>query len=133
MLPDYFFLPTCFNPSFFMDDDELIRETVGVLLDLLAFAADGDRALDMYRKAKESGAPYDVVIMDLTIPGGKGGRVTIRDLLAFDPSAKAIVSSGYSNDAIMSNYAQNGFVGVVVKPYTMDELDTELQRVLGKK
>jgi CheY-like chemotaxis protein len=110
---------------------------VGVLLDLLgyevAFAADGDRALDMYRKAKESGAPYDVVIMDLTIPGGKGGGVTIRDLLAFDPSAKAIVSSGYSNDAIMSNYAQNGFAGVVVKPYTMDELDTELQRVLGKK
>jgi PAS domain S-box-containing protein len=120
-----------------MDDDELIRETVGVLLDLLgyevAFAADGDRALDMYRKAKESGAPYDVVIMDLTIPGGRGGGVTIGDLLAFDPSAKAIVSSGYSNDAIMSNYAQNGFAGVVVKPYTMDELDAELQRVLGKK
>jgi CheY-like chemotaxis protein len=120
-----------------MDDDELIRETVGVLLDLLGyevgFAADGDRALDMYRKARESGAPYDVVIMDLTIPGGKGGGVTIRELLAFDPSAKAIVSSGYSNDAIMSNFAQNGFAGVVVKPYTMDELDAELRRVLGKK
>jgi PAS domain S-box-containing protein len=120
-----------------MDDDELVRETVGVLLDLLgyevAFAMDGDHALEMYRKAKGSGAPYDVIIMDLTIPGGKGGGATIRDLLEIDPAAKAIVSSGYSNDAIMANYAQNGFAGVVVKPYTMDELDAELRRVLGKK
>jgi len=99
----------------------------------VAFATDGDRALEMYRKAQGSGAPYDVVIMDLTIPGGKGDGVTIGELLAFDPSAKAIVSSGYSNDAIMANYAQNGFAGVVVKPYTMDEQYTELRRVLENK
>ncbi|MHB8846281.1 MAG: hybrid sensor histidine kinase/response regulator [Nitrospirota bacterium] len=119
-----------------MDDDELIRETVGVLLDMLGYRADvaddGDQALTMYRQAKQSGAPYDAVIMDLTIPGGKGGKEAIQDLLDIDPRAKAIVSSGYSTDAVMANYAQHGFAGIVVKPYTVDELGAELQRVLGR-
>ncbi len=119
-----------------MDDDALVRETAGMLLDLLGyegeFAADGDRALDMYRKAMSEGSPYKAVIMDLTIPGGKGGRSTIRQLLEIDPHARVIVSSGYSNDTIMSNYALHGFAGIVVKPYTLDELDAELQRVLKK-
>jgi PAS domain S-box-containing protein len=120
-----------------MDDDELIRETVGVLLDMLGYQADaaddGDRALTMYRQAQESGAPYDAVIMDLTIPGGKGGKDTIQQLLDIDPHARAIVSSGYSTDAVMANYARHGFAGIVVKPYTIDELGAELQRVLGRK
>ena len=71
--------------------------------------------------------------MDLTIRGGKGGKETIKELLEIDPSAKVIVSSGYSNDAVMANYRQNGFAGIIIKPYTMDELGDELQRVLGKK
>ncbi len=120
-----------------MDDDELVRETAGVLLGMLGyeadFAADGDTALDMYRRAMQSGAPYNAVIMDLTIPGGKGGRTTIGHLLEIDPAARAIVSSGYSTDAVMANYAQYGFVGIVVKPYTIDDLGRELQRVLGGK
>jgi PAS domain S-box-containing protein len=120
-----------------MDDDELIQETVGVLLDMLGYQAevadDGERALTMYRQAQESGAPYDAVIMDLTIPGGKGGREAIQQLLDMDPHAKAIVSSGYSTDAVMANYARHGFAGIVVKPYTIDELGAELQRVLGRK
>ncbi len=119
-----------------MDDDELIRETAGVLLDLLGYdadlAPDGDRALDMYRRAQQAGAPYAAVIMDLTVPGGKGGKATIRQLLEIDPQAKAIVSSGYSTDAVMATYAQHGFAGIVVKPYTIEDLGAELQRVLGK-
>jgi PAS domain S-box-containing protein len=119
-----------------MDDDELIRETVGVLLDMLGYQADvaddGDRALTMYRQAQESGTPYDAVIMDLTIPGGKGGKEAIQQLLAMDPHARAIVSSGYSTDAVMANYARHGFAGIVVKPYTIEELGAELQRVLGR-
>ncbi len=119
-----------------MDDDPFVRETAAVLLDLLGYRVDfanhGNQAIEMYRKAQQNGGPYDVVIMDLTIRGGKGGRETIKTLLEIDPAAKAIVSSGYSNDAVMANYRQNGFTGIIVKPYTMDELDDELKRVLGR-
>ena len=87
----------------------------------------------MYKQAKNSNSPYDVVILDLTIRGGKGGKDTIKELLAIDPNAKAIVSSGYSNDAVLANYAVNGFAGIIVKPYTMDELGDELRRVLSSK
>jgi len=120
-----------------MDDDDIVRETSGVMLNLLGyevdFAVDGTGAIDLYKKAREIGAPYDVVIMDLTIRGGKGGKETIKDLLALDPKARAIVSSGYSNDAILANYAQSGFAGIIVKPYTMDELSDELRRVMAQK
>ena len=126
-----------FGRILLMDDDEIVRETGGVLLGLLGydvdFAADGNRALEMYRKARVADKPYDVVIMDLTIRGGKGGKETIKDLLAIDPAAKAVVSSGYSNDAILSNYKQNGFAGIIIKPYTMDELGDELKKILSKK
>ena len=71
--------------------------------------------------------------MDLTIPGGRGGKDAIRDLLEIDPAAKAIVSSGYSNDAVMSNYGWYGFAGIIIKPYTMDELSEELQRIMGQE
>ncbi len=120
-----------------MDDDEIVRETAGVMLDLLGysvdFAMDGKSALEMYKKARSTNSPYDVVIMDLTIPGGRGGKDAIRDLLEFDPAAKAVVSSGYSNDAVMSNYAGYGFSGIIIKPYTMDELSEELQRIMGQE
>jgi PAS domain S-box-containing protein len=120
-----------------MDDDEIVRETAGVMLDLLGyavdFAADGNAAIEMYRKARSGKAPYDVVIMDLTIPGGRGGKEAIKDLLKIDPAAKAIVSSGYSNDAVMANYGGYGFAGIIIKPYTMDELSDELQRIMGQK
>ena len=120
-----------------MDDDEIVRETAGVMLDLLGyavdFAADGKAAVEMYRKAVASKNPYDVVIMDLTIPGGRGGKDAIRDLLEIDPAAKAIVSSGYSNDAAMSNYGWYGFAGIIIKPYTMDELSEEVRRVMGQE
>ena len=120
-----------------MDDDEIVRETAGIMLDLLGysvdFAAEGKTAVAMYKKARSSKTPYDVVIMDLTIPGGRGGKDAIRDLLEIDPAAKAIVSSGYSNDAVMANYGWYGFAGIIIKPYTMDELSEELQRIMGRE
>jgi PAS domain S-box-containing protein len=120
-----------------MDDDEIVRETAGVMLDLLGysvdFATDGKAAIEMFRKARARKTPYDVVIMDLTIPGGRGGKDAIKDLLEIDPAAKAIVSSGYSNDAVMSDYGLYGFAGIIIKPYTMDELSDELQRTMGQE
>ncbi len=117
-----------------MDDEELIRDTVGTMLGRIGYsvecALDGRQALQLYRKAKESGKPFDAVILDLTIPGGMGGKDAIRELLAFDPGVKAIVSSGYSSDPIMANYRQYGFSGVVAKPYKMNDLNKVLFKVL---
>ena len=70
--------------------------------------------------------------MDITVPGGMGGKEAIRKLLAIDPDVKAIVSSGYARDPIMSNYRQYGFVGVVPKPYNLEEMSRELHRVLAE-
>lgn len=98
-----------------------------------AKAEDGREAMDMYRKAKESGHPFDVVIMDLTIRGGMGGKETIKKLLSYDPAAVALVSSGYFNDPIMSNCEAHGFKGVIRKPYRIEELSDALQGFLKRK
>ncbi len=70
-----------------------------------------------------------MVIMDLTIPGGMGGKETIKRLLEIDPEVKAIVSSGYSNDPIMSNPKKYGFVSVIIKPYRIDDLSKALSDI----
>ncbi len=117
-----------------MDDDEFIRDACGHVLQALGYdvlsATDGVEALDLYRKSREAGTPCDVVIMDLTIAGGMGGREAIQKLLEFDPDAKAIVSSGYPNDPVIAQYEQCGFKGVVAKPYRMKDLGEVLQKVL---
>jgi CheY-like chemotaxis protein len=120
-----------------MDDEKLIRDIVVQFLKVMGFetakAEDGHEAMDLYREAMESGHAFDVVIMDLTIPGGLGGKETIKKLLAYDPAATAIVSSGYSNDPIMSNCEAYGFKGVIKKPYRIEELSDALQDLLSRK
>lgn len=117
-----------------MDDDEMIRDATTKMLKLVGFsvetAVDGDQAITMYKDALDQGTPFDVVIMDLTIPGGVGGKDAVREILAIDPKAKAIVSSGYANDPVLANYADYGFKGIVVKPYTMSHLWDVLNGVL---
>jgi len=118
----------------FMDDQKIIRDMIKHMLIHLGyeveFAKDGAEALELYEKAKESGQSFDGAILDLTVPGGMGGKETIKKLLEIDPKAKAIVSSGYFNDPIMSNYKQHGFKGVVAKPYQINELDETLCNML---
>jgi PAS domain S-box-containing protein len=117
-----------------MDDSASIRELLGEMLAFLgydvAFAADGHEAIDSYTRSREDGAPFDAVIMDLTIPGGMGGKEAIRQLLTIDPAARVIVSSGYSNDPIMSDYQQFGFRAVIAKPYRISDLGNVLAAVL---
>ena len=117
-----------------MDDEEIIRDLTGELLSHLGYevesARDGAEAIGLYKQAKAASRPFAVVIMDLTIPGGMGGKETMQKLLEIDPGVKAIVSSGYSNDPIMTDYRQYGFSAVVAKPYKVQELSKTLQAVM---
>jgi len=118
-----------------MDDDEMIRNLAAGLLEHLGcqvvLARDGQEALKIYRESKEAGAGIDLVIMDLTIPGGMGGREAIRELLAIDPKARVVVASGYSNDPVMANYREYGFAAMLSKPFGITELAETINRVLG--
>ena len=119
-----------------MDDEQGVREVVGRMLKHLgykdvAFAADGATAIKLYKAAMESANPFTVCILDLTIPGGMGGEMAVTKLLKIDPAVKAIVSSGYVDDAVVAKYRDYGFSGVVAKPYTIAELRKALQEVIG--
>ncbi len=120
-----------------MDDEEIIRSMAADMLHMLGYDAeqafDGDEALRMYGNAFAAGRRYDAVIMDLTVPEGNGGKEVIGRLLEMDPSAVAIVSSGYSNDPVMASFRDYGFRGVLAKPYGIDELGEVLQHVCGNR
>jgi len=117
-----------------MDDDELVRRIGGAILKHLGyqleFAKDGAEAIELYQQAHISGEPFDAVILDLTVPGGMGGKEAIKQLLDINPNIKAIVSSGYSHDPVMSNFKEYGFSDVVVKPYSLEEMRQTLQQVI---
>ncbi|MEN6448598.1 MAG: response regulator [Syntrophaceae bacterium] len=118
-----------------MDDEELIRDVVSSMLEYLGYevelSSNGQEALQKYSEAMQGEKRFAMVIMDLTIPGGKGGKEVIRELLELDPAVKAIVSSGYSNDPVMSNYTEYGFKGVVNKPFKIEDLAKALDQVLA--
>jgi len=119
-----------------MDDEPIVLEVVSEMVQSLGYETDcvndGATALEQYKTALKSNKPYALVIMDLTIPGGMGGKEAIGKLLEIDPNAKAIVSSGYSNDPIMSAYEDYGFKGVVAKPIDLNVLGKVLKKVIGK-
>jgi DNA-binding NtrC family response regulator len=96
----------------------------------VALAQDGQAAVDIYKEALEAGNPFHAVILDLTVPGGMGGKEALRQLLALDPNVRAIVSSGYSNDPVMANHTRYGFCGAVKKPYLVQEMSQVLNAVL---
>ncbi len=117
-----------------MDDNAQVRETTSRLLEGLGFTAgvarEGKEAIELYRNAMESNEPFDAVVLDLTVPGGMGGRETIQHLLKIDSEVKAIVASGYSNDDVLANYQRYGFSACLSKPFLMNELRETLLDVL---
>jgi nitrogen-specific signal transduction histidine kinase/ActR/RegA family two-component response regulator len=119
-----------------MDDEPSLLDVSGRVIELLGFrvgkAADGEQALALYREAAEAGDPYHVVILDITVPSGMGGVETLKWLKQIDPNVRAIVSSGYSNDPVMSDYRAYGFSGVLPKPYRVNELQDMLSGILAR-
>ena len=118
-----------------MDDDELLRDLFEKMLESIGYevvlACNGDEAVDLYARSFGSHEAIDLVIMDLTIPGGMGGKEAVRKLLEIDTEVKAIVASGYSNDPVMANYKEYGFKGVLVKPFNRKDLHKAVKSVLA--
>lgn len=118
-----------------MDDDDAVRSVVGKMLRHIGYeveyAGGGEEMLAAYRRAMEGKKPFDAVIMDLTISGGMGGREAIGKLLAIDPGALAVASSGYADVSMGAELSRCGFKGFIPKPYRVGDLAVELSRVLS--
>lgn len=116
-----------------MEDEEMVATLLIEILHYLGYqgswVSTGESAISLYKETYQAGQPFHTVIMDLTIPGGMGGRETVEKLLEFNPNLKAIVSSGYSNDPVLANYQQFGFYGVITKPYQIKEVKEILQSI----
>jgi CheY-like chemotaxis protein/anti-sigma regulatory factor (Ser/Thr protein kinase) len=120
-----------------MDDEEFIREIATEILEFIGYevesCTDGREAVECFRSARERGVTFDAVMLDLTVPGGMGGREAAALLLEIDRDAVLIVSSGYSNDPVIANFRQYGFSGVVTKPFAAGTLAGELERLVPGK
>ena len=116
-----------------MDDDELVQEIASQVLTEMGYevitASDGEEAIALYQEAAKNGKPFKLVIMDLTIPGGMGGKFAIQKLREIDKNVKAVVSSGYSSDPVMAHYSDYGFNGCIKKPFTLGELSRVLAQL----
>lgn len=118
-----------------MDDDEAVRSMAGLMLRNLGCEAilvrDGFEMMRMYRSSAQTGVYFDAVIMDLNIPCGMGGKDAVRELLSFDPAAKAILSTASVDDPVVNEAGKYGFSAVLAKPYTVQELTRTLHRVIS--
>jgi signal transduction histidine kinase/ActR/RegA family two-component response regulator len=117
-----------------MDDEKSVRDMAEEMLSAIGYsvtvAEDGREAIELFTRGADSGVPFDVVILDLTVAGGMGGKATLAKLREIDPKVKAVVSSGYCNDPIMSEFQRHGFDGVLPKPYNLKELSHVLAYLL---
>ena len=119
-----------------MDDEECLLELTQQVLNHLGYqsvtARNGAEAVERYRELLQNGETLDAVIMDLTIPGGMGGKDAMKAILEIDPQAKAIASSGYSSDPIMSHFREYGFSGAISKPFRIETLAQLLAEVIAE-
>lgn len=110
----------------FLDDEEMLQEIVKEALAMHGFSVDvastGEEAIKKYKDAYHSGNPYSLVIMDLTIPGGMGGKETIREILKINKDAKCVITSGYGDDPVLANYKKYGFKAALQKPFQLETL-----------
>jgi PAS domain S-box-containing protein len=120
-----------------MDDEPMVGEVLGRMLRTLGYEVswvkDGAKAIEFFTRAQDMDDPFATVILDLTVPGGMGGKEAMERLKKIDPQIKAIVSSGYSDDPVMADFRSYGFFDVIAKPYRITELDKVLKKVLPEK
>ena len=118
-----------------MDDEQVVRDVLKIQLQTLGHdaetAADGEEAIDKYKQALEEGTPFDIVVLDLTVPAGMGGEETAQQIMSMDKDANIVVVSGYSTNPIMDNYREYGFKATVTKPFGLNELSRMVKKVLG--
>jgi CheY-like chemotaxis protein len=119
-----------------MDDEQIILDVTHEVLKFLNYdvmsAKDGLTAIDLYKKEKAAGAPFDIVILDLSVPHGLGGKETIELLRNVDPAVKAVISSGYTNDPVVHDFSRYGFSERLTKPYNIKDLKNLLENVMKK-
>jgi CheY-like chemotaxis protein len=119
-----------------MDDEQIILDVTHEVLKFLGydvmFAREGGAAIDLYKKEKLNGTPFDVVILDLSVPEGMGGKETIVQLRSLDPGVRAIVSSGYSHDPVVQDFTAFGFQGKLTKPYKINDMKEMLERLITR-
>ncbi len=117
-----------------MDDEEMVRNVGQIMLEELGYnvvsAENGDEAVRLFQELQHTPDPIDLIIMDLTIPGGMGGKEAAQKILKIDPDAKIIVSSGYSNDPVLANFREYGFCSVIIKPYIIQDLRKAVSKAL---
>jgi CheY-like chemotaxis protein len=119
-----------------MDDEQIILDVTLDVLQFLGyevqFARNGAEALALYAREKSAGAPFDIVILDLSVPDGMGGKDALVKLKELDPAVKAVVSSGYTNDPCVVDYAGFGFAGKLTKPYKINDMKSILEQLMKK-
>jgi CheY-like chemotaxis protein len=119
-----------------MDDEASIRRLGAALLQRMNLdptaVADGAEAVRAFQDARAEGRPFELLILDLTIPGGMGGREAIEVIRKIDPQVPAIVSSGYSNDPVLAEFSRHGFQAMVSKPYEVSLLGDTIRQLLDR-
>jgi len=118
-----------------MDDEDIVTNIAEQYLDHLGYdvavTRNGEETIALYKEAMDAD-PFDIVVLDLTIPGGMGGKETLDRLLEIDPGVKAIASSGFSTDPVMTEFEKAGFKGVLVKPYRLKKMEEVLSGIVSR-
>ncbi len=116
-----------------IEDDEIVQDVLTNVLTVSGYTTDvaceGEMGVAMYQKSFNNDKAYHLVISDLTIPGGKGGREAVKKILAIDPNAKVIATNGYAKDPIMARFEEYGFKGRIAKPFRLADVRHEITRV----
>jgi CheY-like chemotaxis protein len=119
-----------------MDDEQIILDVTLEVLKFLGysvmFAREGAAAIELYKNEMAAGVPFDLVILDLSVPDGMGGKEAIGLLKAFDPDVNAVISTGFSNDPVVLDFASYGFSGKLTKPYKINDLKKVLEQLIRK-
>jgi CheY-like chemotaxis protein len=119
-----------------MDDEQVILDVIHEVLQFLGydatFARDGVAAIEIYSREKTNGRPFDLVILDLTVPDGMGGKEAFEKLRKVDPTVKVVISSGFTDDPMMAEFATFGLDGILAKPYRINDIKVLLERMIQK-